>query len=983
MSKTLVPPSGVPESENQSPKSGFRGKFKTIFSNPGNGTAESEPSSSEILVPYTDEDIERLWHVVLAFAYINSSTGRPLNDLYDKLVCFSERLDFPTEILLPLRQHWLSARSLDGLDPESLLPSGELQLWLLNKCNDLGPAYSDRLLFLLNTLRSLKGHYLRPSQTGTRKNGSNAAHERGYGTIPTEHAEILAIASNIRPSANAEGSGLPADFLIRWLGHFLIHRIDQRPELPQFIADLAQSCRDLREGRGSVDLFPSLPQTPDASIADSAEAEPPNPDRPASLEEIKGLFSQHLRPEERELLESVYWIRSQGSDWMPMIKFLQGRSGTLPHLGDSRFSTLDEWINGFAGNSPSFSRARSIVARLSLSLDQILRMQPTLLPAVMAARREPGGQGKTELSQALNALRDSLESAPNVIREISANEVDILNYLLWYLSLDELDAESLATTLKAGAETTQEPSGSNGIKATKIRFSFFEADGGKLADVGIRASIRQSFPEHHEFLKPLIAKLRQRISALLPEALDMTLTDAIGQDLQVIRTLSRVKSVDEVKRAEAIAAMEPFSTFADIQNPYSLSDEEFRERFNPLPDNFPFHSTHFDAAFVGIVESALAAKADELKVSVGSPDWNKLRLDTGRSIIRWLDPGYGAPHLVDSVENAGDQIYFSDSGSAGFDWFAERAIIGSGLEVLTTGEEYFPMLEANLGLKEGADFHRLPNFNGDPDLYCQAIERAFVENPRIGYLLVSNLSRMGTLFPLTKILEMRDRLRQKQPSRPFHVIVDACQGFGRRRFRPEELTFDVLLASSGKGTEVGHAGFVLLSKNFLRSQQGKRCNPMDFNGTKPPDNFGILNVACSEPARFGLRGHIPLKERERILRGLSVSFVRLVDALNRANGLNQGDLGHIHLLGTPEWARMPNGDPDPERLTPIFLVRVEGIHRSYVCKYARDHGVFIGDHEIVPGDSETFRITLHPRMDGDSLKALGYVLRTTGASDPR
>ena len=85
----------------------------------------------------------------------------------------------------------------------------------------------------------------------------------------------------------------------------------------------------------------------------------------------------------------------------------------------------------------------------------------------------------------------------------------------------------------------------------------------------------------------------------------------------------------------------------------------------------------------------------------------------------------------------------------------------------------------------------------DNDIPSEALKRLldFLEkNENVRYMLISDVSRFGTLYPMGLFQQAREILRSQ--GRPLDLIVDGAQSFGRRETDLGQIQPDAYLASA-------------------------------------------------------------------------------------------------------------------------------------------------------------------------------------------
>ncbi|MBI5421705.1 hypothetical protein HZA44_01050, partial [Candidatus Peregrinibacteria bacterium] len=420
-------------------------------------------------------------------------------------------------------------------------------------------------------------------------------------------------------------------------------------------------------------------------------------------------------------------------------------------------------------------------------------------------------------------------------------------------------------------------------------------------------------------------------------------------------------------RTHALAHMARFEGLLGQEAPHRLSDEEYGARFRSTEAGF--YSTNFDLAQVGLTDLWLKNAAadyvfqDENGVDSPSIDqktnYAKIRHACVNGILNTLapvrDPG--------SMDYSPDHLHFSKSGSSAFELISEYMAPG---DIVLSGREEYRHLQRILE-KKGVGTLPMPDLRGaDPLEFQKQLLRIINENERIRFMLVSDVTRRGTLMPLEAFADIRRYFQDLK--RPLYLLQDGCQSFGRRVSPLTRAMPDAYFTSGFKGADAGSGGFAIFSNSFIKSIGSKQIT----GGSDDPDLMTRLLIAAN-PMALGLRDTLlTLPQREAALRDLSCKFVHLVHAINAH------EPGRIRLVYPSHGILDSNHHPIPEKMTGIFECEISGLNRVQVSRFAARVGVHIASTYDDPASDASFRIAFHPHMGNESILILGYVLAHCG-----
>ncbi len=430
-------------------------------------------------------------------------------------------------------------------------------------------------------------------------------------------------------------------------------------------------------------------------------------------------------------------------------------------------------------------------------------------------------------------------------------------------------------------------------------------------------------------------------------------------------------------RSEAIRVISHYTEKLEVwsrlgQNPFAISDETMAEHFERRDEmasadglNNDFLTTYFSSAKFGLRNRLMVAKIHG-QAKVCGEEYHQTIAQYKHLILQILlnptlftESSYSRLSLRGVPEN----LIFTDNGTEAARLFANHCV-NAGDRILVTDQEFGDIL--GILQRRGADIQDpLPRYTDD-ESYIAAIEGA-IQNG-VKYILVSDVSRLGTLFPLHIFSDIRDKYRGR-----VKLVVDACQALGRKVGRYDAIRPDAIIASCKKGAEVGESkGFLILEDYLLGLPNGCIQTHEDIKGTRDLPPFASPQFACIPPL-LGTLGSGELEsmtksvaDREKTLRILAYKFAVIIQKLNEKNG------NRIKILN-PECIYSGDGSIDVNRISSIFECKIEGVKRDQVQTVAQHFGVTIDNLDDETEKNASFRITFHPFMNDDAIKILAYV----------
>ena len=453
--------------------------------------------------------------------------------------------------------------------------------------------------------------------------------------------------------------------------------------------------------------------------------------------------------------------------------------------------------------------------------------------------------------------------------------------------------------------------------------------------------------------------------------------------IEANRLLSHMQSI--TTRKEALAGIGKVSFCKDVmknweENPHCLSDDQLSELFETNQNNGKPLSTFCGSAFFGLLNKRVANYI--LKYEKDSYEYSGVNRECKQSVINNVDPSRF------SVENS----ILTRNGSDAFKAFYHTCL-KDGDSILVTSEEYDEIINIISGKdkteknKKKINIHKLPQYV-ETEAYLESL-RSILENTKTNYILISAVSRRGSVFPLKEINQMRREV-EKKTGRKIHLIVDGCQAMGRWDMAglAKDCEPDVFFASSQKGTDLGPIGFLGLSSDFA-SREGYKIQCEEVGSLLKADMERFRYGLDPEPAKKAYRNDINKNlfmktlltpvEKQKANHQLAIKFAKLL----RAVSIKSDERLKI-LYPTSIFVERQSTDQEiplrerknlrQERLSNIFELKVEGLTRDMVQEIAEKYGFSVDLHDDEAEEGVSFRIALHPFMGNNSLKILAYAL---------
>lgn len=431
-------------------------------------------------------------------------------------------------------------------------------------------------------------------------------------------------------------------------------------------------------------------------------------------------------------------------------------------------------------------------------------------------------------------------------------------------------------------------------------------------------------------------------------------------------TVKARETVIPRRRQEAVQQMDiKYKNFFEglRQNGYALTDEEMSANFATRNSaSSHYLSTYFDSAQFGIRNIHLTAAADEV-AHTSDTGWDSYVEQMKFQATFNLEQIYG--NQV-SRRFRPDRASFHPNGTMAFNAF-RMSCMRPGDRVLATSEEYVEMV--NTMEKNGIEVKRISKLI-TAAAYREEIAE-LLRGSRFDYLLVSETSRFGTVFPLDQI-----HLARQVASPHTKLIIDACQSAGRVQHDLTSCRPEVVIYSTNKGSDFGQGlGVVALSSDFriAGGRNGVRDTGLhDYEGTIYHEAMARTAFAMTpqdlpvsdDKAQFALSP----KDRGEAIQSVASNCVALIREIN--------------LRYTNEGAKGSKGDDriqiihpkNTDQLAHAIELKVKGVPREKLCAMAKSFGVHIADYYYDAYDNESVRIAFHPWMGNEALKILGYVL---------
>lgn len=677
-----------------------------------------------------------------------------------------------------------------------------------------------------------------------------------------------------------------------------------------------------------------------------------------NYEQINSIFKGRA-PKAYMALQSLFRIRQFG-----------GRELTDPILADltsdsaegSVFEDFEDIFSYlFEGKKLTASQIQLSAAELELRFCKSMYYNFNLWLFLLKTPQIISSDFLKEVSEVF--LQTPFKRSPYIDFLAHPSKNDIYNYLFVFFSLTEEDIP---------VELIQSfTDDSRFLKVTDIREAVLKNPSYQpLIATGIMNELLKTIPDPE-----LCKKLSEDLAADMAPRLDSfdTRLSAMVNLHQKVRLLRERFLINSRSVREQILRYMDQHYDAIFKEPalYSLSDKDFMARFE-APAMAGCHlSTYFDHAQKGIKDAALFLEATSFSTQIEFSDLKKNAEDI---ILSYLEPRVCGQAPLYERQNL---FFFGDGGTFAFQKFSAR-YIQEGDHILVTPEEYQGIQDE---LKtQGAHLDTIPYeyLFGSPERFKATVKQLVLKHGT-KYFLVSEVSRRGTVFPLLLFRDLCDEL--KQQGHKIYFILDGCQAYGRRQARLGEYRPDVYFASIQKGTDLGTAGLLILSNDFVSPDgEGKKIIE---RGTQEELALARFSIA-THPQMIGVQNILTIPERQKALQDLSEKFIRLVDAINAEKESNK-----IRLYFPKHSYRDASGSFLSGQLTGIFECEVEGMTRFQIAEFARRYGVYIAEYYDDPSRTSeeeasskkngegkrAFRIAFHPHMSNDSLKLLGYVLK--------
>lgn len=436
-----------------------------------------------------------------------------------------------------------------------------------------------------------------------------------------------------------------------------------------------------------------------------------------------------------------------------------------------------------------------------------------------------------------------------------------------------------------------------------------------------------------EILQSVRTKLLFNPRLNLREAL--ALLPVISGLIEKVRLANREKLL--ANRDSAVREMNlAFPFMAEWPSSDEGQEDALNERYYTKRAELQFLSTYFDSATFGLID-----REKEKEVMEAG---RRSHLDFGshigsrkKSILNAFDPGNSSSKSKYTENN----LFFCSSASHSFRLFAENYLKPEDV-VLMTEEEYQGM--GIILKKRGVRVAVIPKTNS-PDEFEKRAAR-LIEEQKPTYVLISEVSRRGTVFPVDRLRSVIDRSGQS-----VGLVVDGTQAIGRKQIDFGTSRPDVFFASCQKGSDYGGpSGALILSTDFV-SEHGSKISSGE--GTEDTVAVERFYRACDREE---------VGERQKKIRDLSLKLLQAIQEINQATG------NRIKML-YPSFS-------SADESSGIFELEIEGVQRYHVNKFCRDYGVFVAHRYFFPSHRESFRIALHPCMSNDSIRLLVFALHS-------
>lgn len=605
------------------------------------------------------------------------------------------------------------------------------------------------------------------------------------------------------------------------------------------------------------------------------------------------------------------------------------------------------------------------------------------LSRISGIKRTPEQSGKVSWPLFFRALLAPLfrNDENNRVDEVSIESADKYLSHTFFLSASDLSPDAIESALRSNGISEMQQVLRHAILVDRSLHSL-------LLKGIINQLIEWNFDEGEAEI--LASEQLKRVRVAMKEDEEINLARVIHRKKSRIKVaLSKPHKINMIdpKREKALDEMQRDFPFLFEEQIMGLSAAEMREHFiqedlGADANEVLFLPTYFNSASFGIQHRGMIEAVVKLATS---PEHLANRLNGTRfpgmskheafitacklGTLQCLEPSKGrqTPHQF-TPEN----VFCDENGMKAFVRFV-KAYIKKNDRILITPEIYYGMEEKLIeGVGEG-NLVFLPKLSDDSQR-DQAMITQLLRDEKITTMVVEEMTRRGTVFPLRAFAEARDSLRQE--GQRICLVIDGCQAFGRKQTDLRVSRPDAYFASCKKGSDLGGLiATLMLSSDFIADPHfGKKIT--HDGGTdkkhKMTQYYFAAKPEVAQKYNANLQSDhvLSVQEREYKLQELSAQFVRLVDAID-----NEREI--IHLPYPAHSYRDSDKEPIAEQLTGIFVCEIEGITASQVSDIAKGYGVTIdtGFEGSSSDSTSTFRIAFHPHMGTESVALLGHVLR--------
>ncbi len=639
------------------------------------------------------------------------------------------------------------------------------------------------------------------------------------------------------------------------------------------------------------------------------------------------------------------------------------------HLGNGYgFATFMEWVESQSRNAPMSPLVfRMYLSYLSLNLNRLKRGIVEFLYQFNGEAESPDfacDLGRLTTTDRL-AVSDVLTS------ETELDKVSLGDYLMAFYSVDP---ES--SVAKPWIENLKKISPFN---VPTIRSSIRSEKSTPLLALGTENVLMDILDGKRDWVDIIFHDVL-RIVLAQQDSPNCTLHETI-QNLEPSKmAFERFNRNKEISVSREHAILEIGREYGDEleaifkENPglrFVYNDAQFKETYKStqIPANSNFLSTNFDLAQIGLTDTTCPKKALEYMASRNLKPIAEMHEgetpDTSDEFVSCWD--YCTRKFLSASGFAWafkkENFHLTESGTEAFELLSRS--MGPNDTLLVTSEEYEPLYTTEDFEAKKMKIERLGQLGTrSPEEFQAEIESKIkaCQSKRV-FMLVSDVTRRGTLHPLEAFQKARDAMRKQRKDQEVYLIVDGCQSFCRVRPNLPKGSVDAYFLSTFKAADIGRGGALMLSEAFAR-----QC------GTIKPKDGGkditrlVQMTASVEPTAVGFQdGELSYNDRILRINILSAQFARIVQMINRRHK------GRIEIL-FPKNSLDLEGNPIPEQMTGIFECRIKGCARADVSECAKQYGIHIAAKYDDPTSPDTFRVSFHPRMGPDALKLLAYVL---------